>query len=64
MVVRNLKEQILKTISQSKIPLSTTDISSKLSVSWHSIQTRCLKLQIEGKVNGLRIGKMNLWTLK
>jgi Mn-dependent DtxR family transcriptional regulator len=64
MVVRskNLSEQILEIFKRkTNRPVSTTDIANELKVSWHSIQVRCLKLQIDGYVIGFRIGKMNLW---
>ena len=64
MVVRNLEKEILKLLRQSKTPISTTDISSNLNISWHSVQIRCLKLQMQNKINGFRIGKMNLWEIK
>lgn len=56
-----LKQEILSLLSGPISFLSTQDISKELDKPWHSIQTRCLMLQIEHKVNGLRIGRMNLW---
>lgn len=57
----DLKKEILSLLFGSSSFLSTQDISKELNKPWHSIQTRCLMLQIEHKVNGLRIGRMNLW---
>jgi hypothetical protein len=59
-----LKGEILGILAKAEKPLSTQDISAVLDRPWHSIQTRCLMLQIEGKVNGFRIGRMNLWEIK
>lgn len=59
-----LKQEILKLISKNKIPITTQDISLKLDKPWHSIQVRCLMLQIENKVNGFRVGRINLWQTK
>ncbi len=56
-----LKDEIFSLLLGSGSFLSTQDISTELNKPWHSIQTRCLMLQIENKVNGLRIGRMNLW---
>lgn len=65
MVVRNkdLGEEILGILKKTKRPVSTTDIASELNVSWHSVQVRCLNLQIDNLVIGFRIGKMNLWVI-
>ncbi|NCN86663.1 hypothetical protein GW932_02425 [archaeon] len=59
-----IKTNVLKILKTSSQPLSTQDISLKLNKPWHSIQTRCLMLQIEGKLNGFRIGRINLWQTK
>lgn len=58
------KEKIVELLSKTKKPLSTQDIAKELELPWHSVQTRCLRLQIEDKVNGFRIGRMNLWEIK
>jgi len=59
----DLKQKILFLLSHSENFLSTHDISKELEKPWHSIQTRCLMLQVENKVEGLRIGRMNLWKI-
>jgi hypothetical protein len=59
-----LKEEIISLLGKANKPLSTQDISAELDAPWHSVQTRCLKLQIENKVDGFRIGRMNLWEIK
>ena len=59
-----LKKGILEILSNELAPLSTQDLSLKLEKPWHSIQTRCLMLQIDGKVNGYRVGRINLWQIK
>jgi hypothetical protein len=58
-----LKEKILSLLSVSDKFLSTQDISNQLGKPWHSVQTRCLMLQVDGKVNGFRIGRINLWQI-
>jgi hypothetical protein len=60
----NLKKLILGTLKNSNQPISTQDISLKLNKPWHSVQTRCLKLQIENKINGFRVGRINLWQIR
>lgn len=60
----DLRKSILTTIKSNDNPISTQDISLKLSKPWHSIQTRCLRLQIDNKINGFRVGRINLWQSK
>ncbi len=56
-----LLKRILSLLSSYNRPISTQDISKQLNSSWHSVQTRCLRLQIENKIEGFRIGRINLW---
>jgi repressor of nif and glnA expression len=60
----DLENSILKVLEKSEQPLSTQDISLKLEKPWHSVQTRCLRLQVENLVKGFRIGRINLWQEK
>lgn len=60
----DMKKDILKIILKNQIPISTQDISIELQKPWHSIQTRCLKLQIDNKITGFRVGRINLWQAK
>ncbi len=55
-----VRKDILDVLSKSLNPISTQEIADKISRPWHSVQTRCLKLQIAGKINGFRVGRMNL----
>ena len=56
-----LKEMVLKLLKKVGRPISTQDISIELNKPWHSIQTRCLMLQVDGKIIGFRVGRINLW---
>jgi len=58
-----VQKDILVVLSKSQKPMSTQEIADEISKPWHSVQTRCLKLQIENKVNGFRVGRMNLWQM-
>ncbi len=60
----DIKGDILKELESTDKPLSTSDLAHNLGKAWHTIDRACLMLQIDGKVDGFRIGKMNLWTLK
>jgi len=59
----DIKRDILKLIKSSKVPLSTSDISRELKKAWHTIDRACLMLQIDKKIVGFKVGKMNLWRL-
>lgn len=61
---KELKKKIVIEIKNSKIPLSTSDLSFKLKKAWHTIDRACLMLQIDGEVVGFKVGKMNLWRIK
>ena len=66
MVVRkkeDLKEKIIDLLKNSENPLSTSDLVVKFGKAWHTIDRTCLMLQIDGKVQGFKVGKMNLWRL-
>ncbi len=56
--------EIIKVLVNSENPKSTQEIADQISHPWHSIQTRCLKLQINGMVIGFRVGRINLWQIK
>lgn len=60
----NIRNNILKIIYNSDKPVSTREIGLKINRAWHSIQTYCLKLQLEGKIEGFKVGNMNLWIKK
>ena len=59
-----LRKNILKIVQKNSAPVSTQDISTKLEKPWHSIQTRCLRLQLDSKIIGFRVGRINLWQSK
>lgn len=59
-----LCEEILTYLKNQLHPVSTREIALKMDVSWHTILTRCLRLQLDGKVSGFRVGNMHLWEIK
>lgn len=59
-----LANAIIKSLKGSDKPLSTSDLTVKLGKAWHTLDRACLMLQIEGKIDGFKIGKMNIWRLK
>jgi hypothetical protein len=56
--------EIVKSLSNSVNPKSTQEIADEIKHPWHSVQTRCLRLQINGQVIGFRVGRINLWQIK
>jgi hypothetical protein len=59
-----LSKNIIKLLGSQDKPLSTTDLSNELGKAWHTIDRACLMLLIEKKIEGFKVGKMNLWRLK
>jgi DNA-binding Lrp family transcriptional regulator len=58
-----LIKDILEILQKELQPISTQDIAERLARPWHSIQTRCLRLQVKGDIDGFRIGRINLWKI-
>ncbi|MBI4451227.1 hypothetical protein HY642_04590 [Candidatus Woesearchaeota archaeon] len=56
--------EIITLLRSRGLPTSTRDLSVQTGRAWHSIQTHCLRLQLDGKVDGFSVGGMNLWQLK
>ena len=56
--------EIVKSLSNSINPKSTQEIADEIKHPWHSIQTRCLRLQLDNQVIGFRVGRINLWQIK
>jgi hypothetical protein len=56
--------EIVKSLSNSVNPKSTQEIADEINHPWHSVQTRCLRLQINSQVIGFRVGRINLWQIK
>lgn len=59
-----IRSKILGVLRKSDRPMSTREIGLKIGYAWHSIQNHCLRLQLAGKVDGFRVGNMNLWVIK
>jgi len=56
--------EIVKSLSNSVNPKSTQEIADEINHPWHSVQTRCLRLQLNNQVIGFRVGRINLWQIK
>ncbi len=60
----NIEGGILAALTDSKKPLSTAEIASKLSRSWHTVIRYCLDLQNQGKIFKFEIGRISAWQVK
>lgn len=60
----SIKEDILVYLEQIPNSASTKQIAEAIDRAWHSVQNRCLKLQLEDKIKGFKVGRMNLWEIK
>jgi Mn-dependent DtxR family transcriptional regulator len=63
-MTEEINGQIIEVLKKTDHLLSTKDIGEAIGKSWHTVQEHCLRLQIAGKVNCLRVGRVNLWSLK
>lgn len=61
---KKIQRDILNLLGKNTIPISTREIALKIKRPWHTAQLNCLKLQLERKVDGIRIGNINAWTRK
>lgn len=61
---RNLELEIENLLGGSMHPLSLRQISLQLNHAWHTINSRCEKLESKGRVEHMRVGKAKLWRLK
>jgi len=60
----DIKERILALVKESERPVSTNELVQKSKFAWSSIQLNCLQLQLQNKIIGYRVGKMNVWEEK
>lgn len=63
-VSKKIDSDILNILRNSDLPVSTRDLGIKIKRAWHSVNNHCLRLQLDGKIEGFKIGNMNLWTIK
>lgn len=58
-----IESNIYSVIASSNIPVSTREISLKIKKAWHTVDRHCLKLELAGKIKGMRIGNINAWVI-
>ena len=62
-VSASIRSNILDVLGKTEKPVSTQEIGTAIGRAWHSIQGHCLKLQLEGRITGYKVGNMNLWVI-
>jgi len=60
----NINSKIISILQRETRPVSTRDLSIKTKLSWHTVINHCLKLQFSGKIEGYKIGNLNVWFIK
>lgn len=63
-VSKKIRRDIQKYLAETDKPASTREIALKIDRAWHSVQLNCMKLQLAEKIKGMKIGNMNVWTVK
>ncbi len=61
---KRIDREILNCLKAAKNPLSTRDMALRIGRAWHSVQVHCLKLQLNGKIEGFTVSNINVWELK
>lgn len=61
---KSMDVDIIKILKESENPVSTREIALKIGRAWHSVNTHCMQLQIDGKVEKFKISNLNLWRIK
>jgi hypothetical protein len=60
---KQIGRSIYTAIKNSTNPISTREISIKIKRAWHTVDRHCLKLELQGKIRGFKIGNINAWIL-
>jgi len=59
----NIDVKIIDFIKKQIHPISTREIAITLNLSWHTAINHCLRLQLSKKIEGYKIGNINVWSL-
>jgi DNA-binding IclR family transcriptional regulator len=62
--VEELKDEALKLLASSQLPLGVMDVAKKLDVSWTTARAILLTLEAEGKVSSLKTSKSKVYFLR
>ena len=58
-----IEKRIVEYLREENKLASTREIALVLNLAWHTANTHCLKLQLQGKLEFTKIGNMNVWRL-
>ncbi len=61
---KTIDQDILNALKASKNPVSTRDLAIKINRAWYSVQTHCLRLQLDNKIKGFKVTNINVWQIK
>ena len=61
---KSIDVDIIKILKESENPVSSREIALKIGRAWHTVNTHCMQLQIDGKIERLKISNLNLWRIK
>jgi len=61
---KEIDDRIIACLKRKGRPVSTLDIAKETGVSWHPVRFHCLQLKTEGRIDGFRVGHMDLWVIK
>lgn len=61
---KRIEADILGVLAKSGQPVSTREIAERIGRAWHSVQGHCLRMQLQGKINGYRISNLNVWVMR
>lgn len=59
----HIDDMIIETLKESQRPLSTREIGLKIENAWHTVNSHCLRLQADGKLEVIRAGNITLWSI-
>ena len=60
----DIDSKIAGILRNEQHPISTRGLALKAKLSWHTIITHCLRMQLIKKINGYKIGNLNVWVKK
>lgn len=59
-----IDKAIIKVLKESKNPVSTREIALRINKAWHTVNSHCLRLQVAGKIEEIKMSNINFWRIK
>lgn len=60
----SIDEKIINILTPSENPISTRKLSLKVGANWNTVIRHCLKLQLAGKIEEIKLSNINFWRIK